>query len=895
MTNERQTLESVTILAATGATDFFDPPLEQYKPPRFISPQLAEKWVLTLKRQQLILLGGDPVVNKHTLARHVAWFLQNNLAQTLPEAHLPILEWKRTGSEQLDSALHSYEEGTIFILPQLLPLHIGYDVRRLYRVIKERGHYVVVTAEEDARWNGLIQAKAFQQLWVNINRHEIYTPQYLCDVLEQRIIHEKEQLPQELITAMVNQHTLCGHCITDIAKRLKTPDNIEDFVSRLMAAHARGTLTEQDIQVGLEEAEGDESRIRLWFHLLPGLRQELLVLALNFFDGLLDDQFFSATEALVEGAWQHREPSLEALDYYDFDRLQRFFRYVRERDGDAIKTQLEHQRRLLFKVVWTSHRRHILSALPICVQLIQGSVASEIGSLALFGTSGRRDRIRKTLSETISDIGLCDGNVVEETLLRLGSDRRVGVQAVAGRAVARWYEFDAAAQVYATLTRWMGDETTARVVNSMVPGEASGEKPHVYLRATVALAVGYTAQSCPPNAIPQPLYDLLNQLADEPATPIRTNLSTITLPMILPLHLNQVNPVVVKLARYVETHRAIARSMVDAFKRNPTEVQATLDGWFAWCMRDEQRLSTGSTLEQRNALLACIARTYGFLPVEDPGSPISVRDVFTRMKTILAQERPAIIRAAAMNTSIRKGRIYFHELELIVAEILPNELKEVLSELMGLYLKQRTQLLGGDTTLKVEEDIYPIWVPPRERPLTEIEKELFSWIQNPKNPVAQQIAVRAMVEFREVLGELEQKRIDEVLLARKGARSSKRSDAPKRRQRMIGLHVFDWFIHYIVAWIVTLRAPSYRRAVRGALPEVLFQHQAKPQDVDSMLEEWSYRRVRVYAELGRRLRSGLWWAGRRFWIGLVATIVGILVLVGISSMAGAVIGFLYGW
>ncbi|MBX0331487.1 hypothetical protein K2Z83_27930, partial [Oscillochloris sp. ZM17-4] len=552
--------------------------------------------------------------------------------------------------------------------------------------------------------------------------------------------------------------------------------------------------------------------------------------------------------------------------------------YVRNGRGDAIKTQLENQRTLLLNVAWASHRRHILSAVPVFVEMICSSAEADSTHWVLYGTAERRNRLRKVLSEVISDIGLRDLTAINDTLLRLSVHANVGVQAVAGRAIARWNEYGASEQMIDTLWHLMHDLGTHTIASGMgMPGD-SERTLLTRLKVTATLTIGYAIESLTKKETPEILYTYLEQLSEDDTPAIRDTLCKVTLAMILPLHLDRVRDIVATLTHDLTTHRKIAKSMAEAYQKNPEEVKSTLDRWYAVCMGAD-RLRIGKSLEQRNALLACVSLIYGYLPYERFPGVLSVKNAFQRMREILLQEQASLIREAAMSTVIRQGREYFSELEHVVGIFRPNELRRIVDELIEVFLDQRMHQRGGDTTLHIRndnnnDDVYHVWIHAWERPRTVIEQEMFTWIQNHKNPMSQQIAVQALVEFRAVLYDEEQERIDQVLGARKRLREKPKAKTKRaRRLRMIGMHNINIFIHYIVARIVTLTAPNYLKIIQATLPEVMFQRSGWPNLIDTILQEWSWLRQRTYADIGKRLRQGVILVRIRLLILLVAALI----------------------
>lgn len=881
----------VTVLYETGEKDFISSPLDRFRPPHFPKLSCTEAIVNKLRKRRLLLLAGDPAISTLPLARHFAWYLSELLpSEAAPGSSrivIPVLEWKGSGGQTIDGWIERYPDQTIFILPQLLPQYINYDVRKLWRALSDR-HYAIATVEEPVRWRQAHEDRILLPFWQALRAVEIYTPRDLVPFLANRMKEAANQLPGALGKAPGGNGVLLGgQRIEAIAEQLKTPENIEDFVRQLCEVARNGRVTSEMVVECIKAAQDDTNRIREWYFRLPGIREQLLALALNFFDGLADTQFFAALDELIEQTWQRRDASLRALDFCDLEPLEKFYDFAPFRGGgQAIKTKLQDQRRRLFEVAWKRHRRHILGALPVFYQCIQQSIEATTENMALYGTKERRDQLRKTLTETISDIGLQDITAVEEWLLRLAIDRRIGVQAVAARVIGRWREYGEREKPLRLLRRWMDDPEIAEMIKGMdsPPGE-SGEQPVVYLRSTIALAIGFAAQADPPNSMPPILYSLLEELSEGANKRVLTSLSSCTLPMILPLHMEQARNVVETLALHADLHDQLANGLAQACHKQPAEVTEILDGWYRRCLRPSARELGGKRAAKRVALLACTCAAYGRLPYRQIADRLTVEMMLARMQRVLEIENDSTVRQAALSAIIRQARDYFSELQDIVPQVTPDELHEIIRTLVDVYLEQREGLPGGETTFEAAGRYYPTWIDSR-RPLTKIEVEMYLWVKDTQNTIAQQIAVRALLAFHHALYQAEREWINRILNNRRRQRSD--DDLGRRavpEVRKIGLHGFDWYLYYVAPFIVTIRAKRYRPIIRGVLPEILWSHEKTPNLLNTVLDEWTDLTDRDMIELGERLPRAITWAYRRWWIiiALAALVVLILVMCGLTA------------
>jgi len=125
--------------------DFFEPSLEQFESPNFVSPSqgIIQKFFGAIQEKRLVVFGGGNDIDKPSLARYLAWHISNSGYEKLP-----ILEWQRSSEPQsIEVELQKTEETTIFILNQVSPQNIGYDLSRIHKMAVSRQHYVIITTD----------------------------------------------------------------------------------------------------------------------------------------------------------------------------------------------------------------------------------------------------------------------------------------------------------------------------------------------------------------------------------------------------------------------------------------------------------------------------------------------------------------------------------------------------------------------------------------------------------------------------------------------------------------------------------------------------------------------------------------------------------------------------
>lgn len=862
----------VTFLYEANEKDFFCPILDDYHPSCFESPLNANAIADKIIQRRLIILGGDTSSDKQTLARHFAWLIREKIALNeaqMSTKRLPVYEWKQSGARFIDLALETYADHCIFILPNLLPQHINYNLGKLYRITNQR-HIIIITCDNERLWRETFLSAADEKrllwIWENIGASKLYDRRQLTRTLVVKILERRAELPSHIInniTSSTNLTLVGGIRVEHIAVQLETPENIVHFVTLLCYEAEQSEITEDIVRSCVRSVRDDTRKLQQWYNTVD-MRDRLLILALNFFDGLMDDQFFASLELLIAQEWHRRDPSLRALDYYDFERLQQFFDYVALKEGRGIKTKLRNQRQILLKIAWKSYRRHILSARSVFYNLVKRSVEQQADNWELYGNSVRRDQLRKTISETISDIGLESSTAIEDVLLRMAIDPHAGVQAVAARAVARWREYGASEITFDTLKRWVYDEDIEKNLKTFLSEEDQEQRddPKTYLKCTVALAIGYAAQADRPSHIHPFLYQLLERLSAEKNQLVLTNLCSYTLPMVAPLHLEQVQDIVLTLTGHVELHDAIAASLRAAYFKQPAEVCNIVEQWHDWCLRNDVQAGR-RTAVGRPKLLACVARVYGVLPYDTVAGGMTVEKAFFRLREILDLVETADIRAQALRSVIGLSRQHFTELQHIISSVTDEEMAQIVDKLVEIYLEQRATLQGGERRWyhKPTGRYYPVWLSSSARPLTIIESEMFDWILTDHNAVAQQIGVRAHSAFIRSLNLAEARFVWSLRRSRRRKYQYTEPEQLVWREQRVGLYSRSILKWYIIPWLVASGSKRYRSIIRGLLPEVLLQHEVNDEVVRLLLAEWQIINDRDIPEIALRLGWAIFWNG----------------------------------
>ncbi|MDQ1352476.1 MAG: hypothetical protein QG657_2782, partial [Acidobacteriota bacterium] len=497
--------------------EFFTPPFNDYEESIYIIPISAPSLVEMTMREKFLVLGGDGY-DKTGLARYIAWKIlienQNN------KNTIEVNEWTNTVNPQnFISELQKKDKSTIFILPDISPHHIRHNLSGLYRVTQDNDHYLIITTDDTLeKWK--VEKDAKQLFWLPSD--PLYESENLLRVLLKRLTDKFQELPEELrvIELKPNSILMENLPLQEIAIKLKTPESIDTFVKGLTSL--KSPIKNEDIRELLDASQNDRLAMKRWFFGSLSARERLITLGLCLFDGFSDDQFFAAMEELFEQSWSKRNPSMEALDYCDLDSLSNYYKFIefqQEKNTKKVKSVLVNQQKTLLEISWDSHRRQILSALPVMENLVKESVLTGYLNPELYGTKERQSRLREIIGETFCTLGLISMDSIEDTLLRLAAKKELEVQVVVARAMAQWRDYGHDKELFDTLHSWEFKVTYRQIMASFLDNketESNEQKnPLVYIKATIALTVGFSATYDSPNQLNDKLIDLFKKLADD--------------------------------------------------------------------------------------------------------------------------------------------------------------------------------------------------------------------------------------------------------------------------------------------------------------------------------------------------------------------------------------------
>lgn len=611
------------------------------------------------------------------------------------------------------------------------------------------------------------------------------------------------------------------------AQRLGTPDRIRTLVQWLVASSTTPPSAAR-LRQYIEHLEGDPAAIGRWYRkldrpmqllalgltMLDGLLDDQLFAALEI---LVDEVWRPRDPSLASFDYY----DLETLSGY-------FRQTATRAGGIKVQCNSFEQRQALLTVAWQLHRRQIIASLPTLTEVVRaggdelndrgerkqgrarklGQVASEAtanlqwgeraggekngegenrsdessrtgrrddlyvsrwqsyGPISeLYGTRGRQRRFFETMSDFLSHLGHLSPETVERSFLELASDPIREVQTVAAKAMARWREHNEHEKLFfETLHKWQNEAATKERVAGVLSGRRrSSASPYANIRATIALAVSYASLYDPPNKMSPQLQSLLEKLAHDRHPEVRVRFRDQTLPFAVARHRRQLDATLESLVRYNDLISSIAFGWALVCQSDSKEGRDLLDTWFIEA-RAQTATPPQAIAEVREAKLAAVALTYGYLDYQTDPVPIPIDHATRQLNELLKETHPFLRRWVLQAMVLQAGRSlrgFDQQIRELFQSVALEERAVLLKPLERAYLDQRAQL-DGDRQILIDGRLYSVWTS-GDRPLTEVEEVLRDWLDDDRHPVAQQIAVDALTRFQSSKIDREELRLRENL------------------------------------------------------------------------------------------------------------------------------------
>ncbi|MCP4157960.1 MAG: hypothetical protein GY757_60185 [bacterium] len=860
--------------------EFFTPGIEVYDDSNYTGPKETPVLVKRVLKERFLFLGGSGY-EKKSLARHIAGEICKKKEGDSPN----VKEWAGSAKPQnFDRHFIKKDERLIFLLPGLAPLNVDYDLEKLYTLARKNEHFLIVTTDLPLEvWKFSKELKCL--CWAPKASDTLYEADSLVNILSKELIKAGDALPEVFHGEdFKNSETTLGNItLKDAAVRLKAPESIEKFVVFLTSLE--NSVKKPDVVELIDICQNDRVAVPRWYYGFLKPHEQLIALGLCLFDGLYDDQFFAAMEALVKASWNNREKALLGLDYCDLERLGDYYtlngsglKRVESISGDL--------RGKILKTVWGSHRRQIASALPVLEEFVKKSTSINLWQRELYGSEERCRRLRDVVSETLCRIGLVNVDFVENSLLSLAAQEDERIQVVVADAMARWRAHGCHEQLFDILQRWQNNPPIRQIVESIM--ENKGISGMFYIKATMAITVGFAAHYDPPNKLNDKLYDLLEQLAkDSDNWFLFIRFAVYTLPQVVRLHLRQLEDLLWRMTRHAWLNEAIGLSLAVAYRENPEDVANILDQWYRKCNADQSNQTNRRVISQpseRDKQMATVVYAYGWINYSEEKKykeTISTHSAYQKLMKILRDEASRYVREAAVNAIMRQTDLNFKEVEKHIRPLFEKmhdpEKNRIINALVDIFLKQRQELKDGDGSFEIKigdkEAEYWVWCRKR-RPLTTVEEVSRKWLKDGKNDAAQQIAYRFEAAPKKVAFEKQEEKFISQLKEKQ--KMPDEDDIEKRTPvfHNVGFNIVTWFL----SWLVAFKDRTSRRILRGLLPEALKQKKTDDEIFKHVLNKWSADPDGQMRRAAKKMERAAFIASNKKNIGIAAAFLFVLLL-----------------
>lgn len=688
----------------------------------YLKPSFTDEVIRRLNDHHILLIGGSYSFNKGHFLKYVT-VTSRQEGQEIKECT------NLHNFHGLSAAIYEEASCNILILNYLTAKDISYRFQELKRLALAKSHKIIISTEEPySAW--LFEEDMHHSHWFEIPDKDIYSKEVLQDYLTDLLQKQRIDLP-------INKNL-----VTD---ELSGTEQIERLVE-LLSKH-KGTLTAQYVlEVVRSCRDIDSDSLQYWFDNLSGLHK-LVVIGVALFDGAYENQLFAGFERILNYAWRKRDKDLKSIDYEDLIPLASFFKT----DGISIRSKLREQRKKIIKLAWRTHKRYILSTLPVLRDIVIESSSEVPIDLELLGTENYRNNIRNVISETLSDIGLQSFYDVENTLLHLASHRNIQPQIVVAKAISRWKLYDEN-KIYEILERWQYNTEVHHLMRSYIGSDDNNYLPLSYIQATVILTLYFTSQYEKNRQLSEKNKDLLLRFRRNRNELVVERMKW-TLDMMTASHPDSLADILrdefLSSFHYVEPIAfGLAKAYNNGFAAN---VKGILEGWMKYY--DDNKV-TGvedpASYTHRDKVLAAVIKVLGLIDyVKVP--LITVEYTYGLLENYRKNIHKYVLRKYLIETivNIIEANFYTNKATSInmISNVDKEERRYIVEKFVDRYLNQREELTDGDYEITFNDThCFDTWINQDERPKTPVEKLMSEWKKNQSNTLSQ-IAINSFVEF----------------------------------------------------------------------------------------------------------------------------------------------------
>lgn len=760
---------------------FSDVNLEAYEKNEYVSPNFTGQLILKFSNplNRLMVITGFYGFDKTTFCKHLALKLVEDLE--IKGEKLTVKECQITSDfYSLSTAINEFEDDGVFILNNIKPKDVNHNLDELKNVANKHRNKIFIILNTDvpqSSWK--ITNPSY---WYSIEQDGLHYDGNLTVPF----IYKKTSLIKYILNACeLRKLSTFKDDIKDVLNKainteIFTPEQLDIFLDVFQTSPSHD---EKKIWEIVRKTKKKDKLISQWFMSLPE-NKKLTVIGMTLLDGVYEEQFFAVMDLLNQNIWNQYNDAILSLDFIDLNMLLHFFHFT-EGENPSLQSKFPNQRFLTLSVLWSDYQRRISASIPILVELVNSSVGNVYTSWELYGSRDKRVRLREVISEVLSDIGRNSPKAVEHALLSFASHDDIGVQIVAAKALARWRElfeditnnnlYNKEKELFNLLNQWIADSrflSLVETIRSMMNENKEGSRnsSSAYIRSTIILTLGYASFYDTPNNLKTEILDLLNKLIRDRHKTVIERLQR-TVRIILRNHPKQVGSILFDLGKSDEVifkpaHRnlyhfvyPIAYGLADAHNDFPNNVEYLIEQWLSYCRTTQS--NDPEILNFREEILSIVILILGLIDY-NKSVTYNLEEAIKELEILRKSEHRDRIRFLLLNVILVLNEKYYEELKTVSSRVIPNmesdERERIVKSFKKRYLKQRSELTGGDYEIKINGYEIESWIDKELRPKTAIEKLIKKWL-NSNNKSLINIACQALIVFAKING-LEEEKVE---------------------------------------------------------------------------------------------------------------------------------------
>ncbi len=722
---------------------------EQYTNEFYLAPKFTNSLLTRIKQNRLVLITGLFGFDKEIFARHLSSCLASLLKLKVKE-----LRGSYESGQDIGKEIREESDPCLFILNQIGPKEVNFDLENIGRIAEQRQHFIIITSNLAIDLWGQPDY-ILKKYWFEIPSSDLYEDAVLLGVFLEELNKTKAMQPLKKANEDFTSENLITDKLTvkEVAGLFKTPEQIVVFCEMLAMNEEQLSPTAVD-EILCTFKDQTESIITKWYKRLSE-REKILALGAALFEGLYEGQFFDVIQKVIEEFWHYRNPDLKALDYGDLDFMMTFFKFEAHNDSANIfKGKFPNQRVDIIKAAWHTHRRHILAALPILVDIGSKSRIRKLMSKDIYSTREKRALLRVVIAELLSDLGMISLPFVEERLIYFAASSDESLQRVTAKALARWRLYGKEHLLFDLLQRWLEDKSAInKVVDILDDAEnapdigARKNKAGTYLKSTILLTLHYAAEYDSPNKLNPDLIKLLCRIASENDTTLHTRLTKTLYPLIVKHHSLLRDELQNTFMVNKAMEDTIASAVSEAYQSNQNEVKVHIEYWLSNCINLSLEGKNKEILADRDQILVTVLKIYQRISYKE--GLITVNDVWEVLLELFTKELRLQVRHAIIDTIVvhitNDMESGIRNLEKVFKYATLGERESVLNGLVEVYKNQRQFLSGADYSVNVGGIWYPSFIN-KIRPLTAMERSVYDWLNGEVN-FANELALLLLIQF----------------------------------------------------------------------------------------------------------------------------------------------------